>query len=109
MCDSVQESELEAKENLVRELRDELGLLKESESAASNENKGMSTQVGEMKLQLERLVYESKEAAITTDGLREQNADLANELEELRVSLFLLVVKLIEGILSADLARFWLG
>lgn len=46
----------------------------------------MSGQVSDLKLQLERLTYESKEAAITTDAMREQNIDLGNELEELRVS-----------------------
>jgi kinesin family protein 5 len=45
----------------------------------------MSGAVGDMKLQLERVVYESKEASITTDALREQNADLVGELEELKV------------------------
>ena len=45
----------------------------------------MTSELSELKLQLERLVYESKEAAITTDAMREQNTDLAAELDELRV------------------------
>ena len=51
----------------------------------------MTGELSELKLQLERLVYESKEAAITTDAMREQNTDLAAELEELRVRLCLSV------------------
>lgn len=46
----------------------------------------MNGELSDLRLQLERLVYESKEAAITTDAMREQNVDLAGELEELRVS-----------------------
>lgn len=39
-----------------------------------------------MRLELERLRYDGKEQAITTDSLKEQNAELERELEELRVS-----------------------
>lgn len=46
----------------------------------------MTGEVSELKLQLERLVYEGKEIAITTDAMREQNSDLGAEVEELRVS-----------------------
>lgn len=45
----------------------------------------MTGEVSELKLQLERLVYEGKEIAITTDAMREQNSDLGAEVEELRV------------------------
>lgn len=60
--------------------------MKEQEASTSTENKSMAGQLSELKLQMERLLYESKEAAITTDAMREQNTDLATELEELRVS-----------------------
>lgn len=45
----------------------------------------MSGEVADLRLQLERLRYDSKEAAITSDSLKEQNAELERELEELRV------------------------
>ena len=44
----------------------------------------MSTQLNELKLQLERLDYDNKENLITIDILKEQNADAAKELEEHR-------------------------
>ena len=69
----------------MRELQDELAGLKETEASATSENKAMQGQVSDLRLQLERLVYESKEAAITTDALREQNADLSQELEDVKV------------------------
>ncbi len=44
----------------------------------------MSARLNELRMQLERLDYENKEGAITADILKEQNADLTNELEELK-------------------------
>lgn len=46
----------------------------------------MIGELREMKSQLEKLVYESKEAAINAEAMREQNGDLVGELEDLRVS-----------------------
>lgn len=46
----------------------------------------MSGELADMRLKLERLRYDGKEQAITTDSLKEQNAELERELEELRVS-----------------------
>lgn len=51
----------------------------------------MTSEVSEMKLQLEKLVYESKEAAITSDAMKEQNGELERELEDLKVSAFVLL------------------
>jgi hypothetical protein len=84
---NVQESQLSAQEKLITQLRQELSSLKEQESVSQTENKSMTSEVSEMKLQLEKLVYESKEAAITSDAMREQNGELERELEELRVRL----------------------
>lgn len=44
----------------------------------------MSSQLNELRLQVERLNYDSKESGITIDILKEQNDDGKNELEELR-------------------------
>jgi kinesin family protein 5 len=44
----------------------------------------MSTQLNELRLQVERLDYDNKEGAITIDILKEQNQDAKSELEELR-------------------------
>lgn len=58
--------------------------MKEQEASTSRENKAMSSQLNELRLQLERLGYDSKESAIAMDILKEQNTDLTNDLEELR-------------------------
>jgi kinesin family protein 5 len=105
------ESSLVAAEKLVKELKEELSFLKEQEAAVSKvsfiaskrstfpfmpcawqysnasfvqENKAMSSQLNELRLQVERLDYDNKEGVITIDILKEQNADTKNELEELK-------------------------
>ncbi|KAF4576582.1 hypothetical protein EYR36_004560 [Pleurotus pulmonarius] len=78
------ESALVAAEKIVKELREELAFLKEQEAAVSKENKAMSSQLNEIRLQMERLDYDAKEGVITIDILKEQNQDAKNELEELR-------------------------
>ena len=44
----------------------------------------MSSQLNELRLQVERLDYDNKESIITVDILKEQNQDAKAELEELR-------------------------
>lgn len=47
----------------------------------------MSSQLNELRLQVERLDYDNKEGLITIDILKEQNADIKGELEEVRKQL----------------------
>jgi kinesin family member 5 len=47
----------------------------------------MSSQLNELRLQLERLDYDNKEGVIAMDTLKEQNTDLTNDIEELRKTL----------------------
>ena len=44
----------------------------------------MSSQLNELRLQVERLDYDNKEGVITVDILKEQNQDARSELEELK-------------------------
>ncbi|KAI0322238.1 kinesin heavy chain [Amylostereum chailletii] len=76
------ESALIAADKLVKELKEELAFLKEQEASLSKENKAISAQVNELRLQAEKLGYDNKEGLITIDILKEQNADQRNELEE---------------------------
>ncbi|KAG1715698.1 hypothetical protein ID866_1461 [Astraeus odoratus] len=96
------ESALATAEKLVKELREELAFLKDQEVSLSKvgsrlctamtsidarnqkENKSMSAQLNELRLQLERLDYDNKESLITIDILREQNQDAKSELDELK-------------------------
>lgn len=44
----------------------------------------MASDLNELRLQVEKLSYDNKEATILGDAIREQNNDLTNELEELK-------------------------
>lgn len=44
----------------------------------------MSSQINELRLQVERLDYDNKEGVITIDILKEQNTDTKAELEDLK-------------------------
>lgn len=78
------ESALKIAEAALKDSRAELAFYKEQEASLSKDNKSMTAELNEIKLQLERVSYEHKEAAITMDIIKEQNADLTSELEQLR-------------------------
>ncbi|KAF5315859.1 hypothetical protein D9611_004708 [Ephemerocybe angulata] len=81
------ESALVAAGKLVSELKEELVFLKEQEASVNKENQTMSSQINELRLQLERLDYDNKEGLITIDTLKEQNYDIKGELDEVRKQL----------------------
>jgi len=78
------EEALAKQERRMQEIQEELSFFKEQESSMSAENKVMAADLNELRLQVEKLTYENKEAAILGDATREQNNDLSNELEELK-------------------------
>ncbi|KAJ3503483.1 hypothetical protein NMY22_g18236 [Coprinellus aureogranulatus] len=81
------ESALATANKLVAELKEELSFLKEQEASVNKENQAMSSQLNELRLQVERLDYDNKEGLITIDILKEQNSDVKGELEEVRKQL----------------------
>ncbi|TFK29955.1 kinesin heavy chain [Coprinopsis marcescibilis] len=81
------ESALAAADKLVKELKEELAFLKEQEASVNKENQTMSSELNELRLQVERLGYDNKEGIITVDILKEQNQDIKNELEDVRKAL----------------------
>ena len=60
---------------------------KEQEQSVTKENQQMTTELSELRLQLQKISYESKENVIHVDSLKEANQDLLAELEELKKSL----------------------
>ncbi|KAF9052650.1 kinesin heavy chain [Panaeolus papilionaceus] len=78
------EAALKRAEGIVKELRDELQFLKEQEAVVNKENKAMSSQLNDLRLQIERLDYDNKEGVITIDILKEQSQDAKSELEDLK-------------------------
>lgn len=61
--------------------------MKDQEKSLTAENQAMSTELNDVKLQLQKISYEGKESAINVESLKETNQDLQTELEDLRKSL----------------------
>ncbi|KAF3388481.1 Kinesin heavy chain [Penicillium rolfsii] len=74
-------------ERSLRDVREELKSLKENAGSSVKDNERLSAEVNELRMQLEKVSYESKEAGITMDGLREANAELTSELDEMKQQL----------------------
>ncbi|KAK8127676.1 kinesin heavy chain [Apiospora sp. TS-2023a] len=84
---SEKESQVANAEKTLAESKEELTFLKEHDSKMGKENEKLTTEVNEAKMQLERLTFESKEAQITMDALKEANGELTTELDELKQQL----------------------
>lgn len=82
------ESQLTTAEQSLKEAKEELQFLKENSSRTGRTNEKLGSEVNELKMQLERVAFESKEAAITMDGLKEANSELTTELDEVKQQLF---------------------
>ncbi|KAJ6157979.1 hypothetical protein N7470_005571 [Penicillium chermesinum] len=74
-------------ERSLREAREELKSIKGDAGRSGKDNERLNTEVNELRMQLEKVSYEGKEAAITMDGLREANAELTSELDEVKQQL----------------------
>lgn len=74
-------------EKQLAEAKEELRVVKEHDSKIGKDNERLTSDVNEFKMQLERLMFEGKEAQITMDGLKEANSELTTELDELKQQL----------------------
>jgi kinesin family protein 5 len=81
------ETQLSAAEQGLKEARQELQYLKENGQRTGRSNDKLSSEVNELKMQLERVAFEGKEASITMDGLKEANLELSTELDEVKQQL----------------------
>lgn len=81
------ETELAQREKLLETLKEEMSYYKDQEQTVTKENQQMTSELSDLRLQLQKVSYESKENAITVDSLREANQDLLTELDELKKSL----------------------
>ena len=81
------ETSLSSAERALQEAREELRFMKESGSQAGQANESLSSEVNELRMQLERVAFESKEASITMDGLKEANTELTTELDDVKQQL----------------------
>ena len=74
------ESQLAIAERSLQEAKEELKILKDTSGKANRENETLGGELNELKMQLERLTFENREASITMDGLKEANSELTTEL-----------------------------
>ena len=81
------ETQVAAAEKGLRESKEELKYLKDTAGKTVKDNEKLSSEVNELKMQLERVAFESKEASITMDGLKEANSELTVELDEIKQQL----------------------
>ena len=81
------ESQVTAAEERLKSAKEELSGLKQSASRAHRDNDNLSSEVSELKMQLERVAFESKEANITIDALKEANSELTIELDDVKQNL----------------------
>lgn len=81
------ESQIAKTEKDIADKKEELKLVKENAIRTGKENEKLNTEVNEVRMQLEKVSYEGKEATITMDTLKEANSELTNELDELKQQL----------------------
>jgi len=81
------ESAVVAAEKSLQESKDELAFIKEHDSKLGKENERLTSETNEARMQLERIAFESKEAQITMDALKEANSELTTELDEVKQQL----------------------
>ena len=84
---SEKESALSAAERELREAREELAILKENGARTGETNERLNSEVNELRMQIEKVAFESKEASITMDGLKEANTELTTELDDVKQQL----------------------
>lgn len=84
---SEKETQLAAAERTLKETREELQYLKDNGLRTGRTNEKLSSELNEIQMQLERVNFESKEASITMDGLKEANSELTTELDEVKQQL----------------------
>lgn len=78
------ESQVTTAEKSLKETKEELFFLKERDGKTSKDNERLVNEVNELKMQVEKINFETKEAVITMDGLKEANAELTAELDEVK-------------------------
>ena len=84
---SERESALSAAERELKEAKEELHYTKENGMRTVKANESLNSEVNELRMRLERVAYEGKEASITMDGLKEANTELTTELDEVKQQL----------------------
>ncbi|KAF2642735.1 kinesin-domain-containing protein [Massarina eburnea CBS 473.64] len=81
------ETQLSKIEDQLKTTKEELSYFKERDSKSNKDNERMTTELNELKMQVEKISFEGKEALITMDGLKEANTELTTELDDVKQQL----------------------
>ncbi|KAI9793780.1 MAG: Kinesin heavy chain [Piccolia ochrophora] len=78
------ETQVAATEKNLGEVKEELSFLKDHNIKTAKDNERLNGEVNELRMHLEKISFEGKEAQITMDGLKEANSELTAELDEVK-------------------------
>ena len=81
------ETQVASAEKGLREAKEELAFLREHDAKTAKDNEKLNGEVNELKMHLEKVSFESKEAQITMDALKEANSELTAELDDVKQQL----------------------
>jgi kinesin family protein 5 len=81
------ESQLTKTADQLATAKDELQYYKDRDSKTNKDNERITSELNEMRMQVEKIQFESKEAQISMDALKEANAELTTELDDVKQQL----------------------
>jgi kinesin family protein 5 len=81
------ESQLTKTVDQLTTAKDELQYYKDRDSKTNKDNERITSELNEMRMQVEKIQFESKEAQISMDALKEANAELTTELDDVKQQL----------------------
>jgi kinesin family member 5 len=81
------ESQLTKTVDQLNTTKDELQYYKDRDSKTNKDNERITSELNEMKMQVEKIQFESKEAQISMDALKEANSELTTELDDVKQQL----------------------
>ncbi|KAH7083269.1 P-loop containing nucleoside triphosphate hydrolase protein [Paraphoma chrysanthemicola] len=81
------ESQLTKAVDQLNTAKDELQYYKDRDSKTNKDNERITSELNEMKMQVEKIQFESKEAQISMDALKEANSELTTELDDVKQQL----------------------
>ncbi|KAF2020841.1 kinesin-domain-containing protein [Aaosphaeria arxii CBS 175.79] len=81
------ESQLAKAEDQLKTAKDELQYYKDRDAKSLKDNERITGELNEMRMQVEKLNFEGKEALITMDSLKEANSELTTELDDIKQQL----------------------
>ncbi|KAL9614019.1 MAG: hypothetical protein Q9167_001499 [Letrouitia subvulpina] len=81
------ETQVSTAERSLEQAKEEIKFLKENTVRSNKDTERLNSEVSELRMQLERLFFEGKEATITIDGLKDANSELTTELDEVKQQL----------------------